>query len=74
MDELSGGQLKNDRQFKDVLKELGRDPRVKRVIAKRRSRRKGVGKIERVSDVILVLSAIASRFAPEKRRPESSTS
>ena len=67
MDELSGGQLKNDRQFKDVLKELGRDPRVKRVIAKRRSRRKGVGKIERVSDVILVLLAIASRFAPKKK-------
>ena len=67
MDEVSGGQLKNDRKLKDLLKELGRDPRVKRVIAKRQSRKKGGGKIERVTDVVLVLLAIASRFATKKR-------
>jgi len=59
--------LKNDRKLKDLLKELGRDPRVKRVIAKRQSRKKGGGKIERVTDVVLVLLAIASRFATKKR-------
>ena len=67
MDELSGGQLKNDRKLKGLLSELGRDPRVKRVIAKRQSRKKGGGKIERVTDVLLVLLAIASRFATKKK-------
>ena len=67
MDELSGGQLKNDRQFKDVLKELRRDPRVKRVMAKRQSRGKGGRKIEGVTDIVLVLLAIASRFVTKKK-------
>jgi hypothetical protein len=40
---------------------------VKRVIAKRQSRKKGGGKIERVTDVLLVLLAIASRFATKKK-------
>ena len=67
MDEISGGQLKNGGKLKDLLTELGRDPRVKRVIAKRRSRKKGAGKIERVTDVVLALLAIASRFATNKK-------
>ena len=67
MDELWGGQLKNDSQFKDLLKVLGRDPRVKRVMAKRQSRGKGGRKIEGVTDIVLVLLAIASRFVTKKK-------
>jgi hypothetical protein len=67
MDELWGGQLKNDKQFKDLLKVLGRDPRVKRVIAKRQSRAKGGRKIEGVTDIVLVLLAIAARFVTKKK-------
>jgi hypothetical protein len=67
MDEISGGQLKNGNQFKNLIKELGRDPRVKRVIAKRQSRGKRGRKIEGVTDIVLVLLAIASRFVTKKR-------
>jgi hypothetical protein len=67
MDELWGGQLKNDSQFQDLLKVLGRDPRLKRVMARRQIRGKGGANVEHVTDVVLLLLAIASRFATKKK-------
>jgi hypothetical protein len=59
--------LKKDSQFKDLLKELARDPRVKRVIGKRRSRGKRGGKIQPEAGIVLALLGIASRFMTKKR-------
>jgi hypothetical protein len=59
--------LKNNSQFKDLLKELNRDPRLKRVIAKRRSRGKDGGKIERAADVVRALLGIVSRLTTKKK-------
>jgi hypothetical protein len=59
--------LKKDSQFKDLLKELARDPRVKRVIGKRRSRGKRGGKIQPEAGIVLSLLGIASRFMTKKR-------
>ena len=67
MDELSGGQLKNDSQFNDLLKVLGRDPRLKRVMARRQIRGKGGANVEHVTDIVLLLLAIAARFATKKK-------
>jgi hypothetical protein len=59
--------LKNDSQFKDLLKELNRDPRLKRVIAKRRSRGKDGGKIEQAADIVRALLGIVSRLTTKKK-------
>ena len=59
--------MKKDSQFKDLLKELARDPRVKRVIGKRRSRGKRGGKIQPEAGIVLALLGIASRFMTKKR-------
>lgn len=59
--------MKKDSQFKDLLKELARDPRVKRVIGKRRSRGKRGGKIQPEAGIVLSLLGIASRFMTKKR-------
>jgi hypothetical protein len=59
--------LKKDSQFKDLLKELARDPRVKRVIGKRRSRGKRGGKIQPEAGIVLALLGIASRFMTKKK-------
>ena len=61
--------MKNGTQVGKLLKELSRDPRVKRVIAKakRRTRGKGRAKVETVTDTFLLLMAIASRFAKKKK-------
>jgi hypothetical protein len=67
VDELSGGQLKNNSQFKDLLKVLGRDPRLKRVMARRQIRGKKGADIAHVTDIVLLLLAIASRFATKKK-------
>ena len=67
MDELSGGQLKNDSQFNDLLKVLGRDPRLKRVMARRQIRGKKGADGAHVTDIVLLLLAIASRFATKKK-------
>lgn len=57
--------MKNDKQFKDLLKELSREPRLKRVIAKRRSR--GKDGVEQAADFVLALLRIGSRFATKKK-------
>ena len=61
--------MKNGSQFTNLLKELGRDPRLKRVIAKakRQTRGKGVAKVENVTDIFLLILAIAFRFATKKK-------
>ena len=59
--------MKNGSQFKNLLKELARDPRLKRVIAKRQPRGKGGAKVENMSGILLLILAIASRFAAKKK-------
>jgi hypothetical protein len=61
--------MKNDSQFRNLLKGLGRDPRLKRVIAKakRQTRGKDGAKVESVTDIALLLLAIASRFTTKKK-------
>ena len=61
--------MKDGSQVRKLLKQLSRDPRVKRVIAKakRRTRGKGRAKVETVTDTFLLLMAIASRFAKKKK-------
>jgi hypothetical protein len=63
--------MKKSSQFSNLLRELSRDPRLKRVItnAKRQHRGKGGAgaKVENVTGIFLVLMAIASLFARKKR-------
>ncbi|MGO9266149.1 MAG: hypothetical protein ACLQBA_14935 [Candidatus Binataceae bacterium] len=59
--------MKNDSQFKDLLRILGRDPRLKRVMARRQIRGKGGANVEHATDIVLLLLAIASRFATKKK-------
>ena len=59
--------MKNANQFKELLKELSRDPRLKRIIASRRSRGRRGGKIERAADVLLALLRLTLRFATKKK-------
>jgi hypothetical protein len=59
--------LKNDSRVKDLLKVLGRDPQLKRVIARRQIRGKGGANVAHVTDIVLLLLAIASRFATKKK-------
>lgn len=61
--------MKKGSQFESLLKELSRDQRLKQVIAKahRRTRRKGGAKVESAADTVLLLLAIASRFAKKKK-------
>ena len=59
--------MKKGSQFKGLLKELGRDPRLKRVIAERRTRGKGEAKVENVTGIVLLILAIAGRFATKKK-------
>jgi hypothetical protein len=61
--------MKNASQFRKLLKQLSRDARLKRIIAKakRRTRGKGGAKVETVTDMFLLLMAIASRFAKKKK-------
>jgi hypothetical protein len=62
--------MKHGSQFTDLLKDLSRDPRLKLVIAKAKrgqTRGKGAAKVENATGVLLLLLAIASRFAKKKR-------
>jgi len=61
--------MKNVTRFKKLLKELSRDPRLKRVLAKstRRSRQKRLNQIEALADMFLILSTIASGFLKKKK-------
>ena len=59
--------MKKGSQFKGLLKELGRDPRLKRIISKRRTRGKGEARVENMSGIVLLILAIAARFATKKK-------
>jgi len=61
--------MKNGSQFKSLLKELSRDPRLKRVIAKarRQTRGKGGARVEHITDIFLLIVAIYSHFATKKK-------
>jgi acid phosphatase family membrane protein YuiD len=59
--------LKNGNQYKHLIKQLGRDPRLKRVIAKRQGLGKNAAKVESLTDIVLLILAIASRFATKKK-------
>jgi hypothetical protein len=61
--------MKNGSQFKNLLGELSRDPRLKLVIAnaKRQNRGKSRAKVETVTSILLLLLATISRFAKKKR-------
>ena len=60
--------MKTDRQFKHLVKDLSRDPRLKRVIVKvkRQSHKKDGTKVESVADFFLLSLAIVSRFTSRK--------
>ena len=61
--------MRNSNQFKNLVRELGRDPRLKRVIAKvkRHSRKKNAAKVESFADFFLLSLAIVSRFVSKKK-------
>lgn len=60
---------KNATTLRNVVKELGRDPQVKHVIAKgwRQSRGKGTSAIESLVETYLLLLAISARFSGKKK-------
>jgi hypothetical protein len=61
--------MKNAGQFKSLLRELGRDPRLKPVIAnaKRRKVSRGGAEVEHVTGIFLLLMAVVSRFVKKKK-------
>ena len=61
--------MQNASQVKNLLRELGRDPRLKPVIAnaKRRKGNKGGAEVEQVTSIFLFLMAVVSRFVKKKK-------
>jgi hypothetical protein len=61
--------MKKRSRLKSLVKELERDPRLKRVISKvkRQTQPRETPKIESVSDFLLVSLSIASRFMSKKK-------
>lgn len=61
--------MKDDSQSKNLLKELSRDPQMRRALAKAKHqvRGKGRAKVETATGVVLLLLAIAARFATRKK-------
>ena len=59
--------MKDGRRLEDLLKELARDPRLKRLMSKHRARGKAGVQIENITEILLVVLALASRFASKKR-------
>ncbi len=58
--------MKNSGRFASVVKELSRDPRLKRAIAKR-PRGKSATQVQGAADTVLLLLKIVSRFAKKKK-------
>jgi hypothetical protein len=60
--------MKKGSQFKGLLKDLSRDPRLKVVIAKakRKPRGKATAEVESAAGLFLLALSIASRFAKKK--------
>ncbi len=59
--------MKSEPQFKELLKALNRDPRLKRALTKQRSRAKDGGPIEEAANIVLALWRIASGFTTRKK-------
>ncbi len=61
--------MKTANKYRKLLTELNRDPRLKQVIAKARRRPRGKVRtnVETVTDTLLLVSGIASRFSKKKR-------
>ena len=61
--------MKSRSQFETLLNELGRDPRLKRVIAKARRQPPGKGrtKVETATGAVLLIVKISSRFTSKKK-------
>lgn len=61
--------MKDANKYRKLLKELSRDPRLKQVIAKakRQPRAKAGTKVETVTSMFLLVSAIISRFSKKKK-------
>ena len=60
--------MKKDNQLSSLLKELRRDPRLKRIVnkARRQSLKKDAARLENTTDLFLLSLAIASRFVSKK--------
>ncbi len=61
--------MKTANKYRKLLQELNRDPRLKQVIAKARRQPRGKVRtnVETVTDTLLLVSGIASRFSKKKR-------
>ena len=61
--------MKNSNKSRKLLKELSRDPRLKKVIANASRQARGTAstQVETATSVFLLLSAIASRFSKKRR-------
>ena len=61
--------MKKKSQLNSLLKELGRDPQLKRIIAKvrRQTRRKNTAGIENFTDIVFLGLAMTSRFLSKKK-------
>lgn len=61
--------MKKSNKDRKLLEELSRDPRLEQVIAKARRQPRGKARtnVESVTDMFLLVSAIASRFSKKKR-------
>jgi hypothetical protein len=60
---------KKPARFADLVKELSRDPQLKRALAgaRRKPRGKGVARVESATGIVLLLLGIASRLAKKKK-------
>lgn len=61
--------MKNASRFGKLVKDLRRDPRVKKAVAKavRQSRDPGIRKVEDVTGIAVLMMKIASSFAKKKK-------
>jgi hypothetical protein len=61
--------MKKSNRFKNLVKDLNRDPRLRRVTVKTNdhSHRNGRAKVQKISDFFLLGLAVVSRFASKKR-------
>jgi len=61
--------MKKARGIASLVRELSRDPLLKRAVAgaRRKTRGKGVARVENATGIVLLLLGVASRFAKKKK-------
>jgi hypothetical protein len=61
--------MKKPPGFTELVKELSRDPQLKRAVAsaRRKTRGKGAARVENATGIVLLFLGIASRFAKKKK-------